>query len=76
VLGEEAKIFKARYLYGKRGRICGGHKRESVCALPGEVCLAAECSATAAVRAQEGQAEVSRRHSRSEFDRTEGPNML
>ena len=35
--GEEANIFKARYLYGRHGRICGGHKREGGRALPGEV---------------------------------------
>lgn len=33
---EEAKISKVRYLYGRHGRICGRHKRESRCALPGE----------------------------------------
>ena len=37
-LDEEAIIFKVRYLYGKLGRICGGHKREGECALPGEIC--------------------------------------
>ena len=41
--GEEANIFKARYLYGWHGRICGGHKREGGCALPGEVCRSALC---------------------------------
>lgn len=35
--GKKSKIFKAQYLYGRHGRICGGHKREGVCALPGEV---------------------------------------
>ena len=35
--GEEAYIFKARYLYGRHGCICDGHKREGGCALPGEV---------------------------------------
>jgi hypothetical protein len=34
---EKANIFKVRYLYGRHGRICGGHKRESECALPGEI---------------------------------------
>ena len=38
MLGEESDVFKARYLYGKHRRICGGHKREGVCALPGEIC--------------------------------------
>ena len=37
-LDEEAIIFKVQYLYGKLVRICGGHKRESESALPGEVC--------------------------------------
>ena len=36
---EKAHIFKVRYLYGRHGRICGGHKREGVCALPGEISL-------------------------------------
>ena len=43
VLGEKANIFKALYLHGKHGRICGGHKREGGCALPGEVCPPAKC---------------------------------
>ena len=38
VLDEEANIFKVQYLYGKHGRISGGHKREGECALPGEIC--------------------------------------
>ena len=37
-LDEKANVFKVRYLYGKLVRICGGHKREGGCALPGEVC--------------------------------------
>ena len=37
-LDEKANIFKVRYLYGKLVRICGGHKREGECALPGEIC--------------------------------------
>jgi hypothetical protein len=36
-LDEKANVFKVRYLYGKLVRRCGGHKRESECALPGEV---------------------------------------
>ena len=43
MLDEKAIIFKVRYLYGKHGRICGGHKREGGCALPGEICLPALC---------------------------------
>jgi hypothetical protein len=41
-LGEKANVFKVRYLYGKRGRKCGGDKREGECALPGEVCRLAQ----------------------------------
>ena len=37
-LDEKAFTFKVRYLYGKLGCRCGGHKRESESALPGEVC--------------------------------------
>ena len=37
MLDEKANIFKVRYLYGKHGRRCGGHKREGGCALPGEI---------------------------------------
>ena len=37
-LDEKANIFKVQLLHGKRGRKCGGHKREGGCALPGEVC--------------------------------------
>jgi hypothetical protein len=33
---EEANISKVRYLTGRHVRICGGHKREGGCALPGE----------------------------------------
>jgi hypothetical protein len=37
-LDEKAHIFKVRYLYGKFVCRCGGHKRESESALPGEIC--------------------------------------
>ena len=37
-MDEEANIFKVQYLYGKLGRICGGHKREGEGAIPGEIC--------------------------------------
>jgi len=37
MLDEKANIFKVRYLHGKHRRICGRHKREGECALPGEV---------------------------------------
>jgi len=35
MLDEKANIFKVRYLYGKHGCKCGGHKREGGSALPG-----------------------------------------
>ena len=37
MLDEKANIFKVLYLHGKHERICGRHKREGECALPGEV---------------------------------------
>jgi hypothetical protein len=40
---EKAIIFKVRYLSGRHGRICGRHKREGGCALPGEICRSALC---------------------------------
>jgi len=39
MLDEKANIFKVRKLHGRHGRICGGHKREGRCALPGEICM-------------------------------------
>jgi len=36
-LDERAHRLKVQYLYGKRGSRHGGHKREGVCALPGEI---------------------------------------
>jgi len=39
---KKSNIFKVPYLYGRHGRRCGRHKRESGCALPGEICLSAE----------------------------------
>jgi len=38
MLDERANKLKVRYLYGKHGSICGGHKREGRCAIPGEIC--------------------------------------
>ena len=40
---EKAIIFKVQYLYGRRGRKCGGHKGEGGCALPGEIWAFAMC---------------------------------
>ncbi len=75
---EEAYIFKVRNLYGRHGRICGRHKRESGCALPGEVSMFVsrygEYMTTVTETLPEEHGEVSRRHSRS-IDRTEGLNM-
>jgi hypothetical protein len=63
-LDEEAYIFKVQYLYGRLGRICGGHKREGGYALPGEICNFA-LRATVAERRREEVAEVSRGYSSS-----------
>lgn len=41
MLDEEAIIFKVRYLSGKYGCRCGGHKREGEGELPGEICQSA-----------------------------------
>ena len=49
MLDKEAIISKVRYLTGRHVRICGGHKREGGCALPGEVSRHAD-SATVVAR--------------------------
>ena len=36
MLDEKANIFEVLFLHGEHERICGGHKREGECALPGE----------------------------------------
>jgi hypothetical protein len=59
---EKANSFKVRYLHGTSFCICGGHKRESGCALPGEVWMSA-IKAIPVARRGEGQPEVSRGHS-------------
>ena len=61
-VGEKAIIFKARYLYGHRGRIGGEHKRESHAHYPGRSVVLPW--ATAFERKRDGTAEVSRGHSR------------
>ena len=75
---EKANIFKVRYLYGRYVRICGRHKREGGCALPGEVSMFVshygEYMTTVTETLPEEHGEVSRRHSRS-IDQTEGLNM-
>ncbi len=62
-MGEKANIFKAQYLHGNRGRICGGHKREGRAHYPGRS-VVLPCEATAFERMRDGAAEVSRGHSR------------
>ena len=72
-LDEEANIFKVRYLYGKLGRICGGHKREGECAIPGEVCrfaLGLEPSRGGAMNRQKSAEGIV-----VPFDWSEGPNL-
>jgi hypothetical protein len=44
VRDEKAYIFKVQYLYGTHGSIHDRHKREGICALPGEVCKDADVS--------------------------------
>jgi hypothetical protein len=61
MMGKEANIFKARYLYGKYGRKCGGHKCEGRVSYPGRS-VNLHCS-TKAERFWDGLAEVSRGHS-------------
>jgi len=61
-VGEKSNIFKARYLYGNCGRICGGNKCEGRVRYPGrsyDLPLA-----TTIVRWWDGSSEVSRSHSR------------
>ena len=47
---KEAHISEVRYLTGRHVRICGGHKREGGCALPGETSRYAIICATAVAR--------------------------
>jgi len=44
MVDKEAYISKVRYLTGRHVRICGGHKREGGCALPGEASRDAVCA--------------------------------
>ncbi len=55
MLDEKSYIFKVRYLCGKHGCRCGGHKREGGSALPGEICRSAMCAADI-VRCRDGLA--------------------
>jgi hypothetical protein len=60
VLGEEANIFKARYLHGKYHRKCGGYKCEGRTSYPGRT--ANLPCATSIERCRDGLAEVSSGH--------------
>lgn len=71
-LDEKATFFKVQYLYGESTRRCGGHKRESERAIPGEVSQLA-FRARVVERRRDELREVSRGHSSSR-DRSEGPN--
>lgn len=61
-MGEEAKFFKARYLHGNCGRICGGHKWEGHAHYSGRSAILPQ--ATSVERHWDGAAEVSRGRSR------------
>jgi hypothetical protein len=72
-LDEKANVFKVQYLYGKLGRICGGHKREGGCALPGEVCNF--CQELLSLRGDRKRLQKSAEGIVAPFDRSEGPNV-
>lgn len=40
-MDERARKLKVQNLHGNHGRISGGHRRGSECALPGEICWSA-----------------------------------
>jgi hypothetical protein len=44
VRDKKAIIFEVRYLYGTHGSTHDRHKREGICALPGEICREADVS--------------------------------
>ena len=72
-LDEKASTFKVRYLYGKLGCRCGGHKREGESAVPGEVCNFAKWLLS--LRGEGKKLQKSAEGIVGLFDRTEGPNM-
>jgi hypothetical protein len=72
-LAEKAFTFKVRYLYGKLGCRCGGHKREGESALPGEVCNFAV--RLLSLRGDGRKLQKSAEGIVGSIDRTEGPNM-
>ena len=70
---EEAQNSKVQNLHGRRGCICGGHKREGRCALPGETSSCALC-----YWRQEASGMRLEESSRGHISRTisgEGPNL-
>ena len=72
-LDEKALIFEVRYLYGKLGCRCGGHKREGESALPGEICNFADWLLSS--RGDRMKLQKSAAGIVGSFGRTEGPNM-
>ena len=70
---EKAKFFKVQYLHGRHWRICGGHKREGECAIPGEICQLAFGLASSRGDAMSWQKSAEGIVAPS--DRSEGPNM-
>ena len=62
-VGEKANIFKAQYLHGNCGRICGGHKWEGHAHYPGRS-VDLPLSASVIERCRDGSTEVSRGHIR------------
>ncbi len=70
---EEANVSKVRYLYGRHGRKCGGHKREGGCALPGEVCRS--CPVLLPPKGGGMSRQKSAEGILRSIDRTEGPNL-
>ena len=58
-MGKKATIFKAQYLHGICGRICGGHKWEGHAPYPGRS-VDLPLSANGVERRHDGSTEVSR----------------
>lgn len=59
-MDEKAKRFKVQFLHGSCGSICGGHKRGSQCAIPGEISGGAPQSGASVVeRLRRGRLEKS-----------------
>lgn len=69
-MGKKANIFKAQYLHGHRGRICGGYKWEGHAHYPGRSVSLPR--ATGVERRRNGLAEVSRGHTSRNNHPTKG----